>query len=188
MLTRKTLLTGLLLMTTSAVATADMVRVDMQTSEGPIVLELNADKAPVSVANFVEYANDGYFDGTVFHRVIEGFMVQGGGYTESLQRKDTRDPIKNEANNGLKNKRGSLAMARTQDPHSASAQFFINLADNDFLNFQNESVQGWGYCVFGEVVEGMEIVDKMALVETGRRGFHDDVPKDEIIIESATVA
>ncbi len=188
MLTRKTLLTGLLLMTTSAVATADMVRVDMQTSEGPIVLELNADKAPVSVANFVEYANDGYFDGTVFHRVIEGFMVQGGGYTESLQRKDTRDPIKNEANNGLSNVRGSVAMARTNDPHSATAQFFINHGDNGRLDFRSETSFGYGYTVFGKVVEGMDVVDKIAELPTGAQGpFRSDVPQPLVVIESVRI-
>lgn len=159
-----------------------------KTSLGDVKIELDFDNAPVTAKNFQQYVEDGFYDGTIFHRVIKGFMVQGGGFMSGLDEKETRASIQNEANNGLSNKRGTLAMARTQDPHSASAQFFINLVDNNFLDFQNESTQGWGYCVFGEVVEGMDIVDKMTLVDTGRMGFHDDVPKEEIIVESATVA
>ncbi|MGL1955726.1 MAG: peptidylprolyl isomerase [Colwellia sp.] len=158
-----------------------------KTTLGDIKIELNFDKAPITAENFKQYVEDGFYDGTIFHRVIKGFMAQGGGFAPGLEEKDTRANIENEANNGLGNKRGTLAMARTQEPHSASAQFFINLSDNDFLDFKNETVQGWGYCVFGEVVEGMDVVDKMAIVETGNMFGHGDVPKDEIIIESAIV-
>lgn len=158
-----------------------------KTTLGDIKIELNFDKAPNTAKNFQQYVEDGHYNGTIFHRVIKGFMAQGGGFAPGLEEKETRASIKNEANNGLGNKRGTLAMARTQEPHSASAQFFINLNDNDFLDFKNESIQGWGYCVFGEVVEGMDVVDKMALVETGNMFGHGDVPKDEIIIESAIV-
>ncbi|OKY25371.1 MULTISPECIES: peptidylprolyl isomerase [Thalassotalea] len=161
--------------------------ITFQTSLGDIKIELNFDKAPVTAKNFEQYAKDGFYNGTIFHRVIKGFMAQGGGFASGMEEKESGESIENEANNGLSNTRGTLAMARTQDPHSASAQFFINLTDNDFLNFKNETVQGWGYCVFGEVVEGMDIVDKMTLVETGRFGFHDDVPKDEIIINDTIV-
>ncbi|TWX48356.1 peptidylprolyl isomerase [Colwellia hornerae] len=159
----------------------------LKTNLGDIKIELNFDKAPLTAKNFQQYVEEGFYNGTIFHRVIKGFMAQGGGFASGLDEKDSRETIQNEASNGLENKRGTLAMARTQEPHSASAQFFINLSDNDFLNFKNESVQGWGYCVFAEVVEGMDIVDKMTLVETGRMGFHDDVPTEEIIIESAIV-
>ncbi|MBU2893908.1 peptidyl-prolyl cis-trans isomerase [Colwellia sp. D2M02] len=158
-----------------------------KTTLGDIKIELNFDKAPVTAANFQQYIEEGHYNGTIFHRVIKGFMAQGGGFAPGLEEKETRASIKNEANNGLSNARGTLAMARTQEPHSASAQFFINLTDNNFLDFTSESVQGWGYCVFGEVVEGMDVVDKMALVETGNMFGHGDVPKDEIIIESALV-
>lgn len=161
--------------------------ITFKTNLGDIKIKLDFDNAPITAKNFQQYAEEEFYNGTIFHRVIKGFMVQGGGFASGMDEKTTREPIKNEANNGLGNKRGTLAMARTQDPHSASAQFFINLVDNDFLDFKNESVQGWGYCVFGEVVEGLDIVDKMALVDTGRFGFHDDVPKDEIIVESTTV-
>ena len=160
----------------------------LNTNLGEIKIELDFDKAPNTAKNFQQYVEDGFYNGTIFHRVMKGFMAQAGGFAAGMDEKETRECIKNEANNGLENTRGSLAMARTNDPHSASAQFFINLADNGFLNHSNKSESGWGYCVFAQVVEGMDIVDKMALVETGRRGFHDDVPKDEIIIESATVA
>lgn len=161
--------------------------ITFKTNLGDIKINLDFEKAPITAENFKTYAEDGFYNGTVFHRVIKGFMAQGGGFASGMEEKDGRDPIKNEADNGLSNKRGTLAMARTNDPHSASSQFFINLVDNDFLNFSGKHAQGWGYCVFGEVVEGMDIVDKMALVETGRRGYHDDVPKDEIVIESTTV-
>jgi peptidyl-prolyl cis-trans isomerase B (cyclophilin B) len=158
-----------------------------KTTLGDIKIELNFDKAPVTAKNFQQYVEEGHYDGTIFHRVIKGFMAQGGGFAPGLEEKETRASIQNEANNGLGNARGTLAMARTQEPHSASAQFFINLKDNDFLDFTSESVQGWGYCVFGEVVEGMDIVDKMAVVETGNLFGHGDVPKEDILIESAIV-
>ncbi len=158
-----------------------------KTTLGDIKIELNFDKAPNTAKNFQQYVEEGHYNGTIFHRVIKGFMAQGGGFAPGLDEKQTRASIENEANNGLSNKRGTLAMARTQEPHSASAQFFINLTDNDFLDFKNESVQGWGYCVFGEVVEGMDVVDKMTLVETGNMFGHGDVPKEDILIESALV-
>jgi peptidyl-prolyl cis-trans isomerase B (cyclophilin B) len=158
-----------------------------KTTLGDIKIELNFDKAPNTAKNFQQYVEEGHYNGTVFHRVIKGFMAQGGGFAPGLDEKETRASIENEASNGLSNTRGTLAMARTQEPHSASAQFFINLSDNDFLNFKSESVQGWGYCVFGEVVEGMDVIDKMALVETGNMHGHGDVPKDDILIESALV-
>ena len=162
--------------------------ITFKTNLGDIKIELNADKAPVTAKNFQQYVEEGYYNGTIFHRVIKGFMAQGGGFAAGMEEKDSRASIENEANNGLSNKRGTLAMARTNDPHSASAQFFINLTDNDFLDHKSETESGWGYCVFAEVVEGMDIVDKMTLVETGRRGYHDDVPKDEIIIESTEIS
>ncbi|MDP7591471.1 MAG: peptidylprolyl isomerase [Litorilituus sp.] len=158
-----------------------------KTTLGDIKIELNFDKAPTTAKNFQQYVEEGHYNGTIFHRVIKGFMAQGGGFAPGLEEKETRASIKNEANNGLTNQRGSIAMARTQEPHSASAQFFINLTDNDFLDFKNESLQGWGYCVFGEVVEGMDVIDKMALAETGNMFGHGDVPKEDILIESAIV-
>ena len=158
------------------------------TGYGVITLELDQDKAPRSVANFLSYVNQGHYNNTVFHRVIPGFMIQGGGFEPGMNQKTTKSPIQNEANNGLKNTRGTLAMARTQAPHSATAQFFINVVDNDFLNFSGESLQGWGYCVFAEVVEGMDVVDKIKAVATGRSGMHQDVPKDDVIIKSVTVS
>ncbi|PCD55273.1 peptidylprolyl isomerase [Escherichia coli] len=160
----------------------------LTTSAGNIELELDKQKAPVSVQNFVDYVNSGFYNNTTFHRVIPGFMIQGGGFEPGMKQKATKEPIKNEANNGLKNTRGTLAMARTQAPHSATAQFFINVVDNDFLNFSGESLQGWGYCVFAEVVEGMDVVDKIKGVATGRSGMHQDVPKEDVIIESVTVS
>lgn len=162
--------------------------ITLHTNHGDITIELFADKAPETCANFEQYCRDGHYDGTLFHRVINDFMIQGGGYLPGLKEKETRDPIKNEANNGLANTVGTLAMARTSDPHSASAQFFINIANNDYLNFRNESTQGWGYCVFGAVVEGMDVVNKIKLVKTGRAGGHSDVPKEDVIIERVTVA
>ncbi|QDP01832.1 peptidylprolyl isomerase [Thalassotalea sp. PS06] len=162
--------------------------ITFKTNLGDIKIELDFENAPKTAENFKQYCQEGFYNGTIFHRVIKGFMAQGGGFESGMDEKTTRTAIENEANNGLSNKRGTLAMARTQDPHSASAQFFINLVDNGFLDFKNESVQGWGYCVFGQVVEGMDVVDKMTLVETGRFGFHDDVPKEEIIVESVEVA
>ena len=161
--------------------------ITFETSMGDIKLELNKEKAPVTVENFVGYVNDGHYNGTVFHRVIDGFMIQGGGFDKDMQQKPTKDPIKNEANNGLKNDLGTIAMARTQDPHSASAQFFINIKDNDFLNFSAESTQGWGYAVFGKVVDGMDVVNQIKEVKTGRHGFHQDVPMEPVIIETAEV-
>ena len=159
--------------------------VRMDTSAGSITIELDDEKAPLSVANFLDYVKQGHYDGTVFHRVIKGFMVQGGGFEPGMKQKPTGSPIRNEANNGLKNKRYTLAMARTSDPHSASAQFFINTVDNDFLDFRAENAQGWGYAVFGRVVEGTEVVDAIERVKTGRKGFHDDVPLEDVRIERA---
>lgn len=161
--------------------------VKLNTNYGTIVLELNADKAPKTVANFLQYAKDGFYDGTIFHRVINGFMIQGGGMQPGMKEKQTRESIQNEADNGLTNTRGSIAMARTPDPHSASAQFFINVADNDFLNYRAPTQDGWGYCVFGKVVEGMDVVDKIKGVETGNKGYHQDVPVDDVVIESVEV-
>ena len=156
--------------------------VELTTSQGVIRLELDDAKAPVSVRNFLSYVNKGHYDGTVFHRVIKGFMIQGGGFEPGMKQKPTDAPIRNEANNGLKNKRYTLAMARTSDPHSASAQFFINTVDNDFLDFRAENAQGWGYAVFGRVTAGTEVVDTIEKVRTGRKGFHDDVPLDDVVI------
>ena len=150
--------------------------------------ELYPEIAPNTVNNFISLVKKGYYDGLIFHRVINGFMIQGGGFEPGMKQKATKSPIQNEANNGLKNTRGTLAMARTQAPHSATAQFFINVVDNDFLNFSGESLQGWGYCVFAEVVEGMDVVDKIKAVATGRSGMHQDVPKDDVIIKSVTVS
>ncbi len=160
----------------------------LHTNFGPITLELDADKAPKTVANFLEYVKSGHFDGTVFHRVIDGFMIQGGGFTAGMQQKPTRDPVENEADNGLKNDKYTIAMARTSDPHSASAQFFINVANNDFLNFKAPTAQGWGYCVFGKVTAGTETVDKIKGVKTGTRGFHQDVPAEDVVIERAEIS
>ena len=164
-----------------------MTRVLMKTLLGDMTLELDADKAPATVANFVEYAQSGHYDGTIFHRVINNFMVQGGGFDTDMRQKGTNAPIQNEANNGLKNDRGTIAMARTMDPHSATAQFFINVSDNDFLNFSGENMQGWGYAVFGRVVEGEDVLDKIRVVPTGSQAGHQDVPTDPIVIESVTV-
>ena len=152
---------------------------------GVLTIELDQANAPLSTENFLAYVADGHYNGTIFHRIIDGFMIQGGGFGPGMQEKSTKAPIRNEANNGLKNDKYTLAMARTQDPHSATAQFFINVANNDFLNHTAPSAQGWGYAVFGKVVAGTEIVDKLRSVATGRRGFHDDVPKDEVVIEKA---
>jgi len=155
---------------------------------GVITLELDAAKAPKSVENFLSYVKKGHYDNTVFHRVIPGFMVQGGGFEPGMQQKPTGAEIENEANNGLKNDNYTVAMARTNAPHSATAQFFINVADNGFLNHTAPSAQGWGYAVFGKVVEGKDVVDRIKAVKTGRKGFHDDVPNDDVIIEKAVVA
>ncbi|MGL4860493.1 MAG: peptidylprolyl isomerase B [Enterobacteriaceae bacterium] len=162
--------------------------VTFHTNFGDIVIATHEDKAPATVANFLNYCRSGFYDNTIFHRVINGFMIQGGGFACGMAQKETQAPIKNEANNGLANNRGTLAMARTNDPHSATAQFFINVADNDFLNFRSEKADGWGYCVFAEVKEGMDVVDKIKAVATGRHGMHQDVPKEEVIINSVTVS
>ena len=157
------------------------------TNHGNIDIELDFDKAPTTAANFEQYAKDGFYNGTIFHRVIPGFMIQGGGMESGMKEKDTREPIANEADNGLKNARGTIAMARTSDPHSASAQFFINLVDNHFLNHTSKTNAGWGYAVFGQVVAGMDIVDKIATVKTGRSGMHRDVPLEEVVIEKTEI-
>ena len=159
--------------------------VQMDTSAGTLRIELDDEKAPLSTANFLAYVNKGHYDGTVFHRVIKGFMVQGGGFEPGMKQRPTDAPIRNEANNGVKNKHYTLAMARTSDPHSASAQFFVNTTDNGFLDFRAESAQGWGYAVFGRVVEGMDVVDRIEGVSTGRKGMHDDVPLEDVRIERA---
>jgi len=160
--------------------------VKLETSMGDILVRLDARKAPMTTANFLEYVKAGQYDGTIFHRVIKDFMIQGGGMTASLREKTTRAPIKNEADNGLANERGTIAMARTMDPHSATAQFFINLVDNDFLNYSAPVPSGWGYCVFGKVVEGMDVVDKIAKVKTKSVGFHENVPTDMVLITGAS--
>lgn len=152
---------------------------------GTITLELDAEKAPKSTENFLNYVNSGHYDGTIFHRIIDGFMIQGGGFIPGLDQKPTQAPIENEANNGLKNNAYTIAMARTSDPHSASAQFFINVKNNDFLNHTAPTSQGWGYAVFGKVVSGQEVVDALRKVPTGRRGYHDDVPKTDVVISKA---
>ncbi len=159
--------------------------VELHTNHGVITIELDAERAPLSAANFLSYVRKGHYDGTVFHRVIDGFMIQGGGFEVGMNQKPTDAAIQNEANNGLKNDKYTLAMARTSAPHSATAQFFINVANNDFLNFKSESPQGWGYAVFGKVVGGTEVVDKIKGLKTGRRGFHDDVPVDDVVITKA---
>jgi peptidyl-prolyl cis-trans isomerase B (cyclophilin B) len=159
--------------------------VELHTNHGLIRVELDAAKAPVTVENFLAYVRKGHYDGTVFHRVIKGFMVQGGGFEVGMNQKPTDATIQNEANNGLKNDKYTLAMARTNAPHSASAQFFINTVDNGFLNFKSESPSGWGYAVFGKVVAGTEVVDAIEKVKTGRKGFHDDVPLEDVVIEKA---
>jgi peptidyl-prolyl cis-trans isomerase B (cyclophilin B) len=159
--------------------------VQIDTSAGSFRIELDDDKAPESVANFLRYVNAGHYDGTVFHRVIKGFMVQGGGFEPGMKQKPTASPIRNEAGNGLKNRHYTLAMARTSDPHSATAQFFVNTTDNAFLDFKSESPQGWGYAVFGKVVAGTEVIDAIEAVRTGRKGMHDDVPLEDVRIERA---
>lgn len=164
-----------------------MTQVNLETSHGLITIELNQQKAPITVANFLSYVNSGHYDGTIFHRVIPGFMIQGGGFGTGLKQKKTQDPIENEAGNGLKNNKYTLAMARTSAPHSASAQFFINVADNDFLNFSAPTTQGWGYCVFGEVITGQEIVDQIAKVKTQDKSMHQNVPVEDVTITKASV-
>lgn len=177
--------TALLLLTTSVAFAAEPAkapRVEMKTSEGTIVIELYPDKAPVSVANFLQYAREGFYDGLIFHRVIDGFMIQGGGFDPGMKQKATRAPITNEAKNGLKNDAGTLAMARTNDPHSASSQFFINLVNNSNLDYP--SFDGWGYAVFGKVVSGLDIVQKIGKTKTGSAGYMGDVPKTPVVIQS----
>jgi peptidyl-prolyl cis-trans isomerase B (cyclophilin B) len=159
--------------------------VKLHTNFGVITLELDAEKAPVSAANFLEYVDSGFYNNTVFHRVIDGFMIQGGGFEPGMKQKSTNASIKNEADNGLKNKTYTIAMARTPDPHSASSQFFINVADNDFLNFSSPTSQGWGYCVFGKVTDGTDVVDKIRQVKTGNKAGHQDVPVEDVVIERA---
>ncbi len=164
-----------------------MRKVRLDTNHGAIVLELDDDNAPATVANFLQYAQDGHYDDTVFHRVIDGFMIQGGGFAPGMKQKPTRAPVANEAGNGLKNRKYTVAMARTNDPHSATAQFFINVADNDFLDYKGPSPQGWGYCVFGKVVEGADVVDRIRNVGTGRSGHHENVPSEDVVIRKAEV-
>lgn len=161
--------------------------IKLHTNHGVISVELDAEKAPESAKNFLTYAESGHFDNTVFHRVIEGFMIQGGGFEPGMKQKPCKAPIKNEADNGLKNERYTLAMARTSDPHSATAQFFINVTDNAFLDFKAPNSSGWGYCVFGKVVDGTDVVDKIRTVKTGTKGFHQDVPIEDVIIERAEI-
>jgi peptidyl-prolyl cis-trans isomerase B (cyclophilin B) len=164
-----------------------MAKVLLETNKGDITLTLDSAKAPKTVANFLEYVQRGYYDGTIFHRVIDNFMIQGGGMTAGLKEKSSGAQIENEADNGLKNERGTVAMARTSDPHSATAQFFINVGDNDFLNHSAKNAQGWGYAVFGKVTDGMDVVDAIRKVKTGNSGFHQDVPTEDVVIENASV-
>ncbi|MBK9114603.1 MAG: peptidyl-prolyl cis-trans isomerase [Betaproteobacteria bacterium] len=159
----------------------------LKTSHGEIRLELDAENAPATVANFLQYVRDGHYDNTIFHRVIDGFMIQGGGMEPGMKQKPTRAPVANEATNGLKNKVYTVAMARTSEPHSATAQFFINVADNDFLDYKSPSANGWGYCVFGKVVGGQDVVDRIRAVPTGNSGFHQNVPKEDVVIVKAEV-
>ena len=161
--------------------------IKLNTNKGSIILELDADKAPETVANFTQYATDGFYNGTIFHRVIDGFMIQGGGMEPGMKEKTTRGPVKNEADNGLSNATGTIAMARTPDPHSATAQFFINLKDNTFLDFRSATPDGFGYCVFGKVTEGMDVVEAIKGVATGTTGMHQDVPTEDVIIESVEI-
>ncbi|EKZ97869.1 peptidylprolyl isomerase [Cupriavidus metallidurans] len=164
-----------------------MSKVQLQTTQGAIVIELDAEKAPKTVENFLSYVRKGHYDNTVFHRVIKNFMIQGGGFEPGMKQKDTDAPIENEAGNGLKNDRYTVAMARTNAPHSATAQFFINVVDNDFLNFSSPTPQGFGYAVFGKVVEGTDVIDAIKGVRTGSSGFHQDVPLEDVVIEKATI-
>lgn len=161
--------------------------VRLHTSFGAITLELDAEKAPETVKNFLAYVQAGHYDNTIFHRVIDGFMIQGGGFEPGMNQKPTGEPVRNEADNGLKNRAGTIAMARTQQPHSATAQFFINVADNEFLDHRAPDIQGWGYCVFGAVTEGMDVVDRIRSVKTGSKGFHQDVPVEDVVIERAEI-
>ena len=184
---RRLVVTLSLVLVAAHAALAADPRVEFRTSQGTIVIELYAGKAPKTVANFLQYVKDGHYNGTVFHRVIPGFMIQGGGLDRDLREKPTRAPVENEAANGLKNDYGTVAMARTPDPHSAKGQFFINVKDNAFLNYREASPQGYGYAVFGRVVSGMDVVEKIARVPTGDAGGHQNVPRDPVIIESAAV-
>ena len=190
----RTLILSMVLFITSTLSFATennmsdtQTKVKVTTTLGAFIIQLNTEKAPVSSANFLTYVNEGFYNGTIFHRVIPGFMAQGGGFDTSFKQKAVHAPIKNEANNGLVNSRGTLAMARTNDPNSATAQFFINYKDNSFLNHTSPTASGWGYAVFGEVIEGMDVVDAMAKQATGNRGGHQDVPKTDIVIEKAEV-
>jgi len=162
--------------------------VEMVTSKGVIKLELDAENAPITVANFLEYVKSGHFEGTIFHRVIPGFVIQGGGLQSGMREKPTNAPIENEADNGLKNLTGTICMARTNDPHSATSQFFINLKDNSFLDHTGKNAQGWGYAVFGKVTEGMDVVEAIAAVRTGNAGYHQDVPEEDIVIEKVSLS
>ena len=161
--------------------------VKIHTNYGVITLTLFADKAPITVANFLDYVKEGFYDNTIFHRVIDGFMIQGGGFEPGMGQKESKATIQNEANNGLANNLGTVAMARTNEPHSATAQFFINVGDNSFLNFKSESTDGWGYCVFAEVSEGMDVVEKIRAVATGNSGYHQDVPEEDVVIQKAEI-
>ena len=161
--------------------------VELDTSMGAIVIELNEEKAPKTVENFLNYVKSGHYDGTIFHRIIDGFMIQGGGMDADMNEKATNKPVENEADNGQKNDAGTIAIARTQDPHSATSQFFVNVKDNDFLNHSGKNMQGWGYTVFGKVTSGMDVIEKMRGVPTGRFGMHADVPKEPVVINSATI-
>lgn len=190
----RTLILSMVLFLTSTLSFATennmsdtQTKVKLTTTLGEIIIQLNTEKAPVSSANFLTYVNEGFYNGTIFHRIIPGFMAQGGGFDTSFNQKAVHAPIKNEANNGLANSRGTISMARTNDPNSATAQFFINYKDNSFLNHTSPTASGWGYAVFGEVIEGMDVVDAMAKQATGNRGGHQDVPKTDIIIEKAEV-
>ena len=166
---------------------SNMPLVELETSMGNITIELNEEKAPKTVENFLNYVNSGHYEGTIFHRIIDGFMIQGGGMDAQMNEKKTNAPVENEADNGLKNDQGTIAMARTQDPHSATSQFFINVKDNDFLNHSGKNAQGWGYTVFGKVTSGMDVIEKMRGVPTGRFGMHADVPSTPVVINSAKV-
>jgi peptidyl-prolyl cis-trans isomerase B (cyclophilin B) len=188
----KTAIMAALLFSTVTYATDEtkmsMTTIKFTTNQGDIVLELDGEKAPNTVKNFVAYVEDGFYEGTIFHRIIPNFMAQGGGFTSDFKQKKTQNPVDNEADNGLKNDRGTVAMARTNDPHSATGQFFINLSDNGFLNHSSKTSQGWGYAVFGKVTEGMDVIDTMAAIPTGSGGmFPTDVPQEEVIIEKAEV-
>jgi peptidyl-prolyl cis-trans isomerase B (cyclophilin B) len=177
-----------LLIPSTLLAAEDAPKVKLETTMGDIVIELNKEKAPISVENFLGYVKDGFYDGVIFHRVISNFMIQGGGFTADFKRKQVKEPIKNEANNGLQNNRGTVAMARTSDPHSATAQFFINVVNNNFLDFRAQTRRGWGYAVFGRVIEGMDTVDKIRRTRTGPGGpFGKDVPQESVIITKASI-